>query len=63
MHLANLHSQPGDPAPKAQASTATVNQPATGMGSVALYFILVTGGAAAFAAYKYLQTAQGTAQQ
>ncbi|KAL5350779.1 hypothetical protein ACLOAV_004348 [Pseudogymnoascus australis] len=63
IEVGTLKRVPGDPAPKAQASTATVNQPATGMGSVALYFILVTGGAAAFAAYKYLQTAQGTAQQ
>ena len=28
------------------------------MGSVALYFILVTGGAAAFFVYKYLQAQQ-----
>ncbi|KFY55443.1 hypothetical protein V496_07005 [Pseudogymnoascus sp. VKM F-4515 (FW-2607)] len=63
IEVGTLKRVPGDPAPKAQASTATVNQPATGMGSVALYFILVTGGAAAFAAYKYLQTAQGTVQQ
>lgn len=62
MHLTDLPSQPGDPAPKAQPSTTTVNAPATGMGSVALYFILVTGGAAAFAAYKYLQAAQQSQQ-
>jgi hypothetical protein len=33
------------------------------MGSVALYFILVTGGAAAFVAYKYLQAASGASKQ
>lgn len=63
MHLADFTSQPGDPAPKAQPSTTTVQQPATSMGSAALYFIMVAGGAAAYVAYKYLQAAQETSQQ
>lgn len=63
-----LHSltcfQPGDPAPKAthgSASSSSANAPATGMGSVALYFIMLVGGGAAFAAYKYLQAQEAKA--
>ncbi|OBT97698.1 hypothetical protein VE01_04952 [Pseudogymnoascus verrucosus] len=58
IEVGTLKRMPGDPAPKAQPSSTTVQPAATGMGSVALYFILVTGGAAAFFAYKYLQAQQ-----
>ncbi|KFY76143.1 hypothetical protein V499_04073 [Pseudogymnoascus sp. VKM F-103] len=55
--IGTLKRIPDDPAPTAQPSTATDQGPATGIGSVALYLIVVAGGAAVHVAYKYLRTA------
>ncbi|KAL3421432.1 cytochrome b5 [Phlyctema vagabunda] len=50
----------GDPAPKPQAapSSATSSGDSTGLG-VGLYAVILFGGAAAFAAYKYMQSQEG----
>jgi hypothetical protein len=49
--------QPGDPVPKvhAQSSSDSSSSSSGGLG-VGLYAILLIGGAAAYAAYQYLQT-------
>jgi hypothetical protein len=56
-------NQAGDPAPKktAAASPSAVNPPATGFGSVVVYIVMLIGGGAAFAAYKYLEAQQAKA--
>ena len=57
-----FHYQEGDPKPKVvpgQASSASTSG-STGMG-IGLYAIILLGGAAAFGAYKYLQSQDGKA--
>lgn len=61
MHADQLHtlffSQPGDPEPKATASSsssAITSGQSSGLG-LALYAIILVGGALAFGAYKYLE--------
>jgi hypothetical protein len=52
--------QPGDPAPKVQASNSSSSSSsgsATGFG-IGLYAIILLGGAAAFYAYQYMQSQQ-----
>jgi len=54
--IGTLKRLPGDPVPKTTTtSSSTVNPAATGLGSVALYVVILVGGVAAFAAYKYLE--------
>lgn len=54
-----IDKQPGDPAPKInQTSSSTSTTSAnTGMG-IGLYAVILIGGAAAFGAYKYMQSQQ-----
>ena len=59
----NLLSQEGDPAPRittTKASTSSTSNQSPGMG-IALYAIILLGGAVAFGAYKYLQSQEGKA--
>ncbi|KAI9645076.1 hypothetical protein NHQ30_005810 [Ciborinia camelliae] len=58
--VGTLKRVPGDPAPKAQPSTAysSSSQAESGMG-VGLYAVLLLGGLAAFAAYKYMLAQEG----
>jgi len=55
--IGTLKRQPGDPQPKVAAatSTSTSSGSSTGLG-IGLYAVILLGGAAAFGAYKYLQT-------
>ncbi|KAL4919894.1 cytochrome b5-like heme/steroid binding domain-containing protein [Aspergillus aurantiobrunneus] len=56
---------PGDPAPKAHAQPSTdasSSSSNTGLG-VGLYAIILIGGAAAYAAYQYLQASAGVEAQ
>jgi len=58
--IGTLKRQPGDPQPKVHAATTTSTSTgsSTGLG-VGLYAIILIGGAAAFGAYKYLQSQEG----
>jgi len=61
--IGTLKRTAGDPAPKAisaPTTSATSSSTASGMG-VGLYAIILLGGAAAFGAYKYLQSQEGKA--
>jgi len=60
--VGTLKRVPGDPAPKAQSTTAysPSSQSETGMG-VGLYAIILLGGLAAFGAYKYILSQEGKA--
>jgi len=56
--VGTLKRQPGDPAPKAQApnsSSSSSSGSSSGFGN-ALYAVILLGGAAAFGAYKYMQS-------
>ncbi|KAL5118619.1 hypothetical protein ACEQ8H_003470 [Pleosporales sp. CAS-2024a] len=54
--VGTLKRQDGDPKPKSYAPTASAAQTTDGASSgVALYAIVLLGGALAFGAYKYLQ--------
>jgi len=60
--IGNLKRAEGDPAPKVTTpptKPAAVNQ-SSGMG-IGLYVIILLGGAAAFGAYKYLQSQEAKA--
>ncbi|KAI9376572.1 cytochrome b5-like heme/steroid binding domain-containing protein [Aspergillus egyptiacus] len=55
--VGNLKRMPGDPVPKAHAQpsgASSSSSSSTGFG-VGLYAVLLIGGAAAYAAYQYLQ--------
>jgi len=57
--IGTLKRMPGDPAPKVNqtSSTTTATSANTGMG-IGLYAVILVGGAAAFGAYKYMQSQQ-----
>ncbi|KAL4750853.1 cytochrome b5-like heme/steroid binding domain-containing protein [Aspergillus terricola var. indicus] len=62
--VGNLKRLPGDPAPKVHGSSSSdssSSSSSTGFG-VGLYAILLIGGAAAYAAYQYLQASAGAEQ-
>eukprot|EP00918_Siedleckia_nematoides_P062679 GHVU01136628.1.p1 GENE.GHVU01136628.1~~GHVU01136628.1.p1 ORF type:complete len:155 (+),score=25.26 GHVU01136628.1:60-467(+) len=60
--VGTLKRLPGDPAPKVAQTTSTSSTSSsnTGMG-VGLYAVILIGGAAAFGAYKYMQSQQAQA--
>ncbi|RDW72113.1 putative cytochrome b5 [Coleophoma crateriformis] len=61
--IGDLKRVAGDPAPKVQApsnSTSSSPSASTGMG-IGLYAVILIGGAAAFGAYKYMQSQEGKA--
>ncbi|TVY19048.1 putative cytochrome b5 [Lachnellula arida] len=59
--VGTLKRQPGDPKPKAPTTTTTSStQAGTGLG-LGLYAIILVGGAAAFGAYKYIESQQSKA--
>lgn len=62
MYANGALSQPGDPAPKAESNTTqkVSSGESTGLG-VGLYAVILIGGAAAFGAYKYMQSQEGKA--
>ncbi|KAI9926770.1 hypothetical protein ASPWEDRAFT_177220 [Aspergillus wentii DTO 134E9] len=60
LFVGNVKRMPGDPEPKAHAQPAAGSSSSSsdsGFSSVALYAILLIGGAAAYGAYQYLQAA------
>ncbi|KAL6234735.1 cytochrome b5-like heme/steroid binding domain-containing protein [Aspergillus navahoensis] len=62
--VGNLKRLPGDPTPKVHGSSSSdssSSSSSTGFG-VGLYAILLIGGAAAYAAYQYLQASAGAEQ-
>ncbi|GLI76154.1 hypothetical protein PoHVEF18_004425 [Penicillium ochrochloron] len=62
--VGNVKRLPGDPAPKAHASTSSSSassSSSSGSFGVGLYAVILIGGAIAYGAYNYLQ-AQQTAQ-
>ncbi|KAL2012290.1 hypothetical protein VTN00DRAFT_5008 [Thermoascus crustaceus] len=66
LQVGTLKRQPGDPAPKAQASTSSSQSTSqsggsTGLG-IGLYAALLVGGALAYGAYQYLQTTAANKQ-
>jgi len=60
--VGTLKRQAGDPTPKTTttAPSTTSSSQATGLG-IGLYAIILLGGAAAFGAYKYMQSQEGKA--
>jgi cytochrome b involved in lipid metabolism len=62
LKVGTLKRQEGDPKPKVVSGQAssTSTSGSTGMG-IGLYAIILLGGAAAFGAYKYLQSQDGKA--
>jgi len=58
--IGTLKRQPGDPSPKVATAnpTSTTSGSSTGLG-IGLYAVILLGGAAAFAAYKYTQSQEG----
>ncbi|KAL4759234.1 cytochrome b5-like heme/steroid binding domain-containing protein [Aspergillus foveolatus] len=62
--VGNLKRLPGDPSPKVHGSSSSESSSSsssTGFG-FGLYAILLIGGAAAYAAYQYLQASAGAEQ-
>ncbi|KAL4739612.1 cytochrome b5-like heme/steroid binding domain-containing protein [Aspergillus similis] len=62
--VGNLKRLPGDPAPKAHGSSpseSSSSSSSSGFG-IGLYAVLLIGGAAAYAAYQYLQASAGAEQ-
>ncbi|KAH8684896.1 cytochrome b5-like heme/steroid binding domain-containing protein [Tricladium varicosporioides] len=58
--VGTLKRQEGDPKPKVATPTAPSTSASSGAGmGVGLYAIVLLGGAAAFGAYKYLQSQEG----
>ncbi|KAG0651266.1 putative cytochrome b5 [Hyphodiscus hymeniophilus] len=60
--IGTLKRQEGDPKPKIAPVTASASSTSTSSGlGLGLYAIILLGGAAAFGAYKYVQSQEGKA--
>jgi len=60
--IGTLKRLPGDPAPKiTQLNSTSLASSSSSGGGIGLYAVILVGAAAAFGAYKYMQTQQGQA--